>query len=230
MMMNRPYVSINVAASADGKTDTFERRGAAISSVVDKARVDGLRAAADAVMVGGHTLLDEDPKLTVKSAELRAQRSAKGLPENPMKVGIVRQANLKADGDFIGVGPARRVIFTTRQTTSAQAQALSALGVEVYTLGEKRVDLPKVLETLTILGVERLMVEGGGTLNFELLRLGLVDELMVYVAPLIFGGETASTMAAGAGLARSAAISLRLADVQVMDDAGGVLLRYFLPK
>ena len=228
--MDRPYVTINVAASADGKTDTFERRGAAISSAADKARVDGLRAAADAVMVGGRTLLDEDPKLTVKSADLRAGRRARGLPENPMKVGIVSQATLKADGDFIGAGPARRVIFTTCQTEPAQAQALVALGVEVYTLGEKRVDLPLALETLKNLGVERLMVEGGGTLNFELLRLGLVDELTIYVAPFIFGGEMAATMAAGHGLARSAAIPLRLSDVQVADDAGGVLIRYFLSR
>lgn len=226
----RPYVSINVAASADGKTDTFERGGAAISSAADKARVDALRAAADAVMVGGRTLLDEDPRLTVKSAALRAERTAKGLPENPMKVGIVSKAMLNADGDFISAGPAHRVIFTTQQTPSTQVQLLLALGVEVYLLGEKRVDLPKALETLKMLGVERLMVEGGGTLNFELLRLGLVDELTVYVAPLIFGGEMAATMAAGPGLVRSAAIPLRLIDVQVADDAGGVLLRYFLSK
>jgi len=71
--MNRPHVLINVAVTADGKMDTFERQGAAISSARDKARVDKLRAEADAVMVGGKTLLDEDPKLTVKSEELRAE-------------------------------------------------------------------------------------------------------------------------------------------------------------
>jgi 2,5-diamino-6-(ribosylamino)-4(3H)-pyrimidinone 5'-phosphate reductase len=226
----RPYVFINVAASADGKTDTFERRGAAVSSAADKARVDGLRAAADAVMVGGRTLLDEDPRLTVKSAKLRAERTAKGLPENPMKVGIVSRADLKPDGDFIRAGPARRVVFTTMQTTTAQAQALSALGVEVYTVGEKRVDLPKALETLKSLGVERLMVEGGGRLNFELLRLGLVDELAIYVAPLVFGGDLAPTTAAGDGLVRSAAIPLKLVDVQVLDEDGGLLIRYLLSK
>ena len=55
-----------------------------------------------------------------------------------------------------------------------------------------------------------LMVEGGGTLNFELLRLGLVDELSVYIAPMIFGGESAPTAAAGLGVARGAAIPLKL--------------------
>ncbi len=60
--MNCPFVFINVAMTADGKIDTFQRKGAAISSARDKERVDRLRADADAVMVGGRTLLDEDPK------------------------------------------------------------------------------------------------------------------------------------------------------------------------
>ena len=226
----RPYVFINVAASADGKIDTFERRAAAISSATDKARVDRLRAEADAVMVGGRTLLDEDPRLTVKSAELRAERGAKGLPENPMKVGIVRQANLKLDGNFVTSGAARRVIFTTTQTTAEQVNDLSKQGVEVYTLGEKQVDLEKALQMLYQLGARKLMVEGGARLNFELLRLGLVDELMVYVAPLIFGGQSAPTLAAGDGLARSGAIPLKLVEAKVFDEDGGVLLRYLLPE
>ena len=60
--MNRPYVFINTATSADGKIDTFERKGSAISSKRDKERVDQLRADADAVLVGGKTLLGELPK------------------------------------------------------------------------------------------------------------------------------------------------------------------------
>src|ERR1051325_8401673 len=95
--MNRPFVFINVAMTADGKIDTFVRKGAAISSTHDKARVDQLRAGADAIMVGGRTLLDEDPKLTVKSEELRAERVAGGRPPNPIKVGIVTEAAIKPD-------------------------------------------------------------------------------------------------------------------------------------
>lgn len=226
----RPFVLMNVAISADGKMDTFERKGSLISSDVDKARVQRLRADVDAVMVGGQTLLSESPKLIVKTPELRAERVDKGLPENPMKVGVVSRANLQMDGDFITAGPARRVIFTTSQTAPEQINILSKLGVEVYVLGEKRVDLEKALETLYQLGIRRLMVEGGGTLNFELLRLGLVDELSVYIAPKIFGGGSAPTMADGDGLVESAAKTLKLVDVRVLDQAGGVLIRYQCSK
>lgn len=227
--MNRPYVHINVAMTADGKIDTIQRRGSAISSERDKERVDRLRAEADAVMVGGKTLLDEDPKLTVKSDALRAERVSGGLPPNPIKVGIVTEANLKPDSDFLNTGPASIVIFTTRWTSKHHVSLLKSRGVDVYVDDAEKVDLSKAFETLKQLGVERLMVEGGATLNFELLRLGLVDEVTAYVAPMIFGGANSPTMAAGAGLERERAIPLKLVNAEAWDD-GGVLLHYILEK
>jgi 2,5-diamino-6-(ribosylamino)-4(3H)-pyrimidinone 5'-phosphate reductase len=223
--MNRPFVFINVAMTADGKIDTFQRKGSAISSPRDRERVDQLRAAADAVMVGGRTLLGEDPKLTVKSSALREQRIARGLAPNPMKVGVVTQANLREDSKFLTTGPADIVIFTTRRTSKRHISLLTSRGVDVYVDDDRRVNLSSALATLKDLDVNRLMVEGGSRLNFELMRLALVDEVSVYVAPMIFGGESAPTLAAGAGLERSEAISLTLIDVEKWED-GGVLLRY----
>lgn len=227
--MNRPFVFINVAMTVDGKIDTFERQGAAISSAQDKARVDRLRAESDAVLVGGRTLLTEDPKLTVKSESLRAERSAKGLPENPLKVCIVTKADLKSHSQFLHAGPARVVIFTTQHTSKEQLAFLRSQGADVYVHAQARVDLPAALATLQELGVQRLMVEGGATLNFELLRLGLVDEVSVYIAPLVFGGEQAPTLAAGSGVVRGAAIPLTLRQVEQHAD-GGIILQYQLER
>ncbi len=226
----KPFVFINVAVTADGKMDTFERKGAGISSAVDKARVLRLRADADAVMVGGNTLLAEDPKLTVKTDALRAERLARGQSENPIKVGVVTRANLRLDGDFMTVGPARRVIFTTALTPHEQVMALTKHGAEVFSLGEKKVDLCRAIEILYDLGVRCLMVEGGGSLNFALMHAGLVDELYIYIAPRIFGGQTSPTLAAGEGLVFPAALTLELLDTRVLDEDGGVLLRYRLSK
>jgi len=227
--MNRPIVFINVAMTVDGKIDTFLRKGAAISSQRDKERVDQLRAEADAVMVGGKTLLDEDPKLTVKSEALRAERIARGLAPNPIKVGVVTKAEIKSHSKFLQAGPARIVIFTTHQTSKDQLAALRSQGVEVFVHAGERVDLEQMLQTLKELGINRLMVEGGATLNFELLRLGLVDEVLAYMAPMIFGGASAPTMAAGSGFERSAALPLKLVHVEKWDD-GGVLVKYQLEK
>jgi 2,5-diamino-6-(ribosylamino)-4(3H)-pyrimidinone 5'-phosphate reductase len=225
--INRPRVFINVAVSADGKMDTFERKGSAISSARDKERVLRLRAKADAVMVGGKTLLSEDPKLTVKREDLRVERAARGQSPNPMKVGIVTRADLNPDGDFLNAGPARVVIFTTAQTSESQIKTLQARGAEVYVHDAARVDLAQALDTLHALGVQRLMVEGGGTLNFALLRLGLVDELTMYIAPMLFGGKSAPTSVAGSGLIRADAIRMKLVSVE-SDEEGGVLIHYTL--
>jgi 2,5-diamino-6-(ribosylamino)-4(3H)-pyrimidinone 5'-phosphate reductase len=225
--MNRPYVFINIATSADGKIDTFERKGSAISSKRDKERVDQLRADADAVLVGGKTLLGELPKLTVKNEALREDRVKRGMSPNPIKVGVITNADIPLESDFIKAGPARVVIFTTLQTSISQLETLRTNGVEVYVHDAQRVDLQKMLETLGDLGVKRLMVEGGGTINFELLRLKLVDELMIYIAPMIFGGDNAPTLASGLGLVRHEAIALNLINVETHED-GGILLHYTL--
>jgi 2,5-diamino-6-(ribosylamino)-4(3H)-pyrimidinone 5'-phosphate reductase len=223
--MNRPFVFINVAMTADGKIDTVARSGAAISSQRDKERVDKLRSEADAVLVGGRTLLDEDPKLTVKSRVLRAERIARGLTPNPIKVGVVSKAELKTHSNFLHDGDAHVVIFTTQRTSMEELESLRSQSVEVFVHEGERVDLQEMLHTLSEMGIERLMVEGGATLNFELIKLGLVDELSAFVAPMIFGGETAPTLAAGSGVERSEAVPLKLIHVENWDD-GGVLLHY----
>ena len=223
--MNRPYVFINVAMTADGKIDTFERQGSAISSGRDKGRVDQLRANVDAILVGGKTLLEEQPKLTVKSEALRENRVQRGLAPNPIKVGVATVADIPPESDFIKAGPARVVIFTTNQTSKEQLARLKASGVEIFVHTEPRVNLTLMLQTLKKIGVDHLMVEGGGTMNFELMRLGLVDELMIYVAPMIFGGANAPTLADGAGLLLENAMEMKLADIERWDD-GGVVLKY----
>ena len=223
--MNRPYTFINVAMTADGKIDTFERRGAAISSPRDKQRVDELRASADAVLVGGRTLLDEQPKLTVKSEALREGRIKQGRSPNPIKVGVVTVADILKESDFIQTGDTRLVIFTTSQTSISKLAELRALGVEVFVDDAPRVDLNKMMLTLKKLGVERVMVEGGGTINFELIQQGLVDELQIYVSPMIFGGANSPTPADGVGIPREKAMGMKLVDVERWED-GGVILKY----
>ena len=223
--MDRPFVRMNVAATADGKIDTIERRGAAISSVRDKERVDALRAEADAVLIGGRTLHGDDPGLTIKSAELRAEREASGLAKNPAKVAIASRLDLKLTSNFLTAGPSRIMLFTTSQTSEHQLAMIRSSSAEVYVLGDERVDLVAALHIMKGNGIKNLMVEGGATLNYEMINLGLVDELTIYIAPMIFGGESAPTLAAGLGRVRSAAIPLKLIKSEEWEN-GGVLLYY----
>jgi 2,5-diamino-6-(ribosylamino)-4(3H)-pyrimidinone 5'-phosphate reductase len=223
--VQRPHIHINIASTLDGKIDTFERRGAAISTAGDKQRVDQLRAESDAIMVGGRTLHDEDPKLTVKSETLRQARLDRGLPANPAKVAVSSRLQLKPGCQFLTAGPARIFLFTTSRTPELEVARLRSAGVQVIVQSSGRVDLLQVLDELFQAGFRKLMVEGGATLNFELLRLGVVDDLTVFIAPVIFGGEIAPTPAGGAGLTAASAIPMRLIDVKHAED-GGVLLHY----
>lgn len=236
--MTRPHVHINVAMSADGKIDTVARKGSAISSVADKRRVDELRASVDAVLVGGNTLLVEDPKLTVKSADLREERLRLGLPENPAKVGVVSVVGAgfiparegRPQGSplqtFLTTGPARRLIYTTVRTAPEEIARLREAGAEVFVTDGERVDLASMLESLHSLGIRKLMVEGGGTIIAEFFRLSLVDELTVYIAPLIFGGASAPSLADGPGFLAGQAPGLALVSAGKFDEEGGVLLHY----
>jgi 2,5-diamino-6-(ribosylamino)-4(3H)-pyrimidinone 5'-phosphate reductase len=222
--MNRPFVFINAAMAVDGKISTVERRQVRISTPDDMKRVDWLRASADAIMVGGQTLVRDDPSLTVKSAALRAVRVQAGRPENPIKVGVTTRAELRDDSDFLNAGEAAKIIITTQQ---AEAETIHRLRcwAEVHILGEREVNLEAALSFLYHRGVRRLMVEGGGTLNFGLLSRGLVDELYVQIGPLIFGGEDAPTLVEGVGLAYAEALHPELLDVERLED-GGIVLRY----
>ncbi len=225
-MPERPRVLVNVAMSADGKIDSVTRQGAMISSAEDSTRVDRLRAGVDAVLVGGRTLLDQDPRLTLKSAGLRQERLGRGLPENPAKVGVVTVASLNPACRFLTFGPARRLIYTTSQTTPQQAAALRACGVEIFVMGERRVDLTDMMASLYQLGVRSLLVEGGGTILASLFALDLVDELTLYVAPRILGGAAAPTPADGLGFPLDLAPRLQLLSVGRFDAEGGILIHY----
>jgi 2,5-diamino-6-(ribosylamino)-4(3H)-pyrimidinone 5'-phosphate reductase len=140
---------------------------------------------------------------------------------------VVTSANLPPDSRFLREGTAQVILFTTSRTPRAEIDRLEAAGAEVLVRGETRVDLPAALGALYERGVRRLMVEGGGTLLGELFRLGLVDELYLYIAPLILGGATAPTIADGPGLERAEAVALTLEDLTARPD-GGIIAHYFI--
>ena len=248
--MERPHILVNVAMTADGKIDNIARKGATISSNRDKTRVDSLRASVDAVLVGGRTLLDEDPKLTVKSAALRAERLRKGWSENPAKVGVIseippfsqrtslagkdhvskRVSNHRPLQRFLTSGPAQVFLITTGRTSRDTISELKALGITIMVIGKRRVGLERAFKALYEAGIRKVLVEGGGTLIAELFRLNMVDELTIYVAAKIFGGRTAPTLADGPGFPPGQAPGLRLVSVEKFDDEGGLLVHYSVEK
>lgn len=218
--------------TADGKIDTFERRGARISGPADSARVDRLRAESDAVLVGGHTLLGEDPRLTVRDPNLSQVRVRSGRPAQPTRIGVVsvidvpgESNSLPRESRFLGDNSGRVIICTTRRTDATAIAWLESRGARVEVHDGRRVDLKAALSVLADTGVERLLVEGGSTIVAALLEAQLVDEVQLAVAPMLFGGETAPTPVGGSGWTAGDAVRLSLTDLS-RDDDGGAVLRY----
>ncbi len=219
----KPFVFINCAMSLDGKISTTERRQVKISNDADMERVDELRAGADAVLVGMNTAIGDDPKLTVKSEKLRQERVKKGLPENPIKIAMGTIDGLNLDSDFMSHGKSKIILFTSEDSDTSKVEELKNRA-EIFILPGKRPRPEDVVTMLGSLGVRRLMIEGGARINFEFLKAGLVDELYVAVAPRIFGGESAPTLADGDGFQEGKEINLELISEKKLD--GVLVLRY----
>src|SRR5262245_9261179 len=175
----RPFVFICTTTSADGKLATFERKQIDLATVDSKDFRTMNKASADAVMVGGLTFLNEDPSLIVPPNVSDRFRVEGKILHDPIKVAVVTRFEVLGPSDFLDRGQSPKVIFTTSQTSAAAIDSVSGRAA-VFVLGEREVDLQSALKVLNEkFGVERLMVEGGGTLNFGLLKRGLVDEIRV---------------------------------------------------
>jgi 2,5-diamino-6-(ribosylamino)-4(3H)-pyrimidinone 5'-phosphate reductase len=209
--------------SADGKISSLERRQVRISGSQDLARVDGLRAKSDAILIGVGTVLSDDPSLKIKSDRLRQERSDLGRPENPLRVVADSLARTPPAAKILGPDCLVAV------SDSAPQDRLNSLSsrCEIIRCGEGRVDLARLMSELHERGVKRLMVEGGATLNWSLIQSGLVDEIYVYVGGLLIGGKDAPTLVDGSGF-REAFLRLKLISFEPLDE--GVLLKWRIAK
>jgi 2,5-diamino-6-(ribosylamino)-4(3H)-pyrimidinone 5'-phosphate reductase len=215
----RPFVIINSAMSADGKISTVARKQVRISGKEDLRRVDALKARADAIMVGVGTVLADDPKLTIKSYSLKRERVNQGRNENPLRIVVDSNARTPATAAILGPNA---LVAVARQAAPRKVAELSAKA-EILEVGENKVDLAALLAILKDRGVNSVLVEGGATLNFALLRLGLVDEIYTYVGNIIIGGSSAPTLADGDGLT-SDFVKLKLR--QICQVGEGVLIMW----
>lgn len=223
VIMERPFIFINTAMSADGKISTKQRKQVRISGKADFARMDALRASSDAIMVGIGTILADDPSLTVKSPELRSERKNAGLQEDPVRVVIDSKARTSLEADIFVKGEGTRVIAVSSSAPPDRVERLKEKAT-VICAGDNEVDLSAVMGILYRMGIKRLMVEGGATLNWGLLSAGLVDEIYTFVGNLIIGGKTAPTFVDGDGFMDTDILKIELFGTERIEE--GVLLKW----
>src|SRR5207302_4320819 len=187
---SRPYVILNAAMSLDGKVATYTG-DSRMQSRSDLRRVHRLRASVDGIMVGMRTLLRDDPKLTVKFAKDR----------KPYR--IIVDSNAQTPLTSYVVRTAREIptiVAVTSRAPKNRIEILERRGVKVFDCGKGRLVSVKILlQILSNLGIRKILLEGGGALNWSMLSSGLVDEVSVAITPRILGGEKAVSLVEGKG-------------------------------
>jgi riboflavin-specific deaminase-like protein len=179
-VIERPYVLLSAAQSLDGFLDDTSPERLVLSTEDDFAVVDRLRAEADAILVGAGTVRADNPRLLVRSPELRRERLAQGKPEQPIKVTLTTRG-LDPDAQFFTVGDTEKLVYAP----PGVADALEDVAT-VVDAGNPP-DFGRVLDDLGSRGVGKLLVEGGGGIHTRFLTDGLADEVRLAVAPFFVG-------------------------------------------
>ncbi|MYN10482.1 bifunctional diaminohydroxyphosphoribosylaminopyrimidine deaminase/5-amino-6-(5-phosphoribosylamino)uracil reductase RibD ['Massilia aquatica' Lu et al. 2020] len=177
MTRGLPWVRMKTAASLDGMTALHN--GASQWITGPEARADGhaWRARACAILTGIGTVKADDPQLTVRSVD---------TPRQPRRIVVDSRLDISPSARVLEGGGTWVVAAVSHPEKEA---ALRAVGAEIITLPNPhgKVDLPELMRELGRRQINELHVEAGGKLNGSLIREGCVDELLVYLAPMLLG-------------------------------------------
>ncbi len=206
----KPFVQVNCAMSADGKIAGEDRTQVAISSEEDKERAKGLRKDFDAILVGVGTVIADNPHLTLKTLD---------YDTNPIRIVLDPHGRTPDDAEILD--ERAPTIMVTLEGCEKEWDC-----EETFRLGKEKIDLPALMEELYEMGVDRLLVEGGGETISSFFREGLVDRYSVFVGGLVIGGRNAPTPADGSGWVAENGIKLKLEKSTVLGN--GVLLEFVI--
>ncbi len=187
----KPYVIVFVTATIDGKIAS-RTRFSSISCPEDLRRLHMARKEAGAVMIGANTANIDDPSLRLKYVE----------GSNPVRIVIDGRLSIREDLRLVRDGLSRTIIITSRAADRDKMERLKKLGVEVYVVDSEKppkIDVEQALKLLYKLGIEKILVEGGGELIWSLAEKNLIDEIRVTYAGYILGGRESVSIAGGIG-------------------------------
>ncbi len=175
--------------SLDGKIAT--RSGdSRISSKIDLCALHKLRSQSDAVMIGIRTELIDNPLLTVRYVKGR----------NPIRVIVDSSARTPLKAKIFRTDPSSVFIAISGKASKSKVARLQRAGATIIRCGRSEINLKMLLRALYRQGVRRIVLEGGGILNWSMLREGLVDDVRVTISPILIGGDRATTLVEGIGM------------------------------
>ncbi len=198
--MNRPFVSINMISSVDGKITSASGESPYFGSHEDRLRLHALRSTACAILVGANTIRCENPPMHPRDST-----------KHPWHIVMSRLGQLDPHARIFTEGtPAKRIIVTAHTAVEPGIPM-----TEHWPLGD---DLPLLLKRLYAEGVRHLLVEGGGEINAAFFAQDLVDELYLTLAPTLLGGSHSPTIMGGTGLTLATRIALQLVHAERVEN------------
>ena len=178
----------NFIAALDGAT-TVDGRSEGLGSPGDRRVFRVLRALADVVLVGHGTASAEGYRAIAGDSPVGRLRASIGRPATAPIAVVSRRASLHPGSGLVTGAASPTILVTCESADAGRRAALEAAGVTVLVCGQDDVDLPLALDTLTALGHEQVLCEGGPTLLHAALTAGVVDEVDLSIAPALVGGE-----------------------------------------
>lgn len=194
MRHQRPLVQLKLASSLDGRTAMASGESQWITGAESRQKVQWLRAEQDAMLTGIGTVLHDDPSLTVRLDDATQLQLHRQSNSQPIRVILDASLQLPLTAKLLDL-PGQVVVMTTSlalSTNSEKVDALQQKGVALHAIAEKsgQLELHAVLKVLLkTYQVQRVMVEAGATLAGAFVQANLVDELHVFMAPILLGHE-----------------------------------------
>lgn len=220
---NCPWVVMKTAMTLDGKIAAYTGDSRWVTGEEARQKVQEMRKTYMGIMVGKGTVKADDPLLNCR---------LEGECRQPVRIVVDSQADISLDSQLVKTaGEYRLIVAHTAKAGVVKLALLNKSGVETLCCRtqDERVDLTDLLEQLGRLGLDSVLLEGGGELNEAFIRQGLVDEVYCFIAPKIIGGKEAKTPVEGNGFARmSEAVELERVSVETVGN--DILIRGLLKK
>lgn len=208
MRAGRPFVRLKLAMTLDGRTATATGESQWITGEAARADVQHLRAESGAILTGINTALADDPRLTVRVTETHL---------HPLRVVLDSRLRLPPSARMLQASGQTLVLTTA--SDAAKHAALTQAGATVVSMphGNGGIDLHAALRYLAAEhDINEVLVEAGPTLSGILLEAGLIDELVIYMAPSLLGNSARSLFHLSASLTMPQRIELNISDVRAV--------------
>jgi len=223
-MTGLPFFTAKVAMTLDGKIATWNRDSQWITGEGARNYVHWLRAGTDAIMVGSRTVQTDNPMLTTRTVDGNGRDAARVIVDGDARLSPTHRV-------FCLQSTAPTIVVVKKTAPAEKKSALLAAGAELMEISPKndKVDLVEMARELGKRNIASVMVEGGGNLLGAAFEAGIIDKVLFFIAPKIFGGKDAPTPVEGLG-AKKVSDAVQLSDISTRRFGNDILIEGYVSK